>query len=239
MKSVSALVIAAICAFSATAHGQIVWGNVTAIQGDSDVSVNGTSIDALQALPSGNNGINKPAETVNGTLFNSDNLSLTDGVITYSGPLGGGSDGGQGLGLSTAYSSVLAGCVYVDDNPADYNPGTFPAIAPTGVITLDVTAGDTYQVQLWNAYLNGYRTTTFSVGSDSVTLAGSEYVIGTFTATSSTEVIDFNGVVSTDSSGVGEVNAVALRETPEPSTYAMLIVGLAFLGFRLRRVGRA
>jgi hypothetical protein len=233
-------IVAAMALISISARGQIIWSTPTEIEndgGESDVSAAGIPGDALQALPSGNNGITKPAETINGVLFNSDDQSLTDGAITYSGPLGGGSDGGQGLNIAPAYASVLAGCVYVDDNPADYS-GSFPE----GVITLDVTAGHEYQVQLWNAYpAANNRPTFFASGGSPVELTGGDFVLGDFLATSSTQVIDFYGTTAGTGSGVGEVNAVSLRDlgVPEPSAYAMMIAGLAVLGLGLRRVGRA
>jgi hypothetical protein len=37
------------------------------------------------------------------------------------------------------------------------------------------------------------------------------------------------------SNGAGFLNDIVVREVPEPSTYALMLGGLAFLGFCIRR----
>jgi hypothetical protein len=95
----------------------------------------------------------------------------------------------------------------------------------------------------------GYRPTTSTSGSDSVNLnynpdgmasyPNGQYVIGTFIATSRVQSFTFQNTYPIDVSA-GEINAIDLRNitsVPEPSTYAMMVAGLAFLGFCVRRKG--
>jgi hypothetical protein len=83
----------------------------------------------------------------------------------------------------------------------------------------------------------GFRPTTFTSGANIVDTNG-QYVIGTFTAGAAA----VGSLTSSDSftyaqdgNGVGEINALSLREIPEPSTYAMMLGGLAVLAFCVRR----
>jgi hypothetical protein len=70
------------------------------------------------------------------------------------------------------------------------------------------------------------------IGSDTVDLSNA-YTIGDFTATTSSESFTFRA--ATNPTDAGELGAVALRQIPEPSTYAMMLGGLALLGFCVRR----
>jgi hypothetical protein len=93
-----------------------------------------------------------------------------------------------------------------------------------------------------------YRNETYSSGnSQNLNFHSSgptgQYVIGTFIApaadignTTSSEYFTYYNTYPIDVSA-GEINAISLRETeiPEPSTYAMLLAGLAVVGFCVRR----
>ena len=207
MKFVSCTVLMAalLSTLAGVARAQIVWQTPQSISGVSDISTLGTYVDAIGVNDFGG------AITIGDTTFNP---FFSDSGITQSG-VGGGSDG-SGM-TSPPYLKVLDGVGYVG----------FTEIPQTGTITLNnLVSGDEYQVEVWN---DGTRPTPI-IGSNTVILA-QQYVLGTFTAGNSPETFTWQN----EPGNAGEINAVALRLIPEPSTYAMMIGGLALLGFCLRR----
>jgi hypothetical protein len=214
MRPASSALLAAsiLLALAGTARAQITWdtGSVTGITGASDISTLGEPVDALGA-----NAQTGSAITVGDTTFNP--FLGSDTGITISGAVGLGTDGSGAT--SPAYDKVL-------DDVAYANTGD------TGTVTFNssiLVAGDTYQVEIWN---DGGRPTEFT-GANTVELSG-EFALGTFTAGSGSESFTFYTDLPNNA---GEFDAVALRLVPEPSTYAMMIGGLALLGFCIRRKG--
>jgi hypothetical protein len=188
---------------------------------NADIATNGTFVAAVTENYS------SLSETVGDTVFDAG----SDSHITNIG--NGGSDGSDFFPAPapTAYQEAVNGCSYTyTGNP----PVTFKL---TGLQT-----GDLYQVEVWNVVNDSTRDTELSStgpgGTTSVDF-NKDYVLGTFTAgPSGMQSITFQGVLA---GGVGEVNAVALRDlgvAPEPSTYAMLFAGIGALVLvsRLRRM---
>ena len=181
----------------------VTWGTPVNISGDSDVSTSGT-------LDRAYNFGNGPAATVNGVTFAAfaaGGVTATVGQTTLQ-ALGDLSQGGLNAcgcfasgvapyaGLSAGYQELLGGGVFDWDN-----------INHSYTLALDgLTTGKTYQIQIWSSdssvYGAGSRNTTVidGTGANSVTLSegtgtdGSlgQYVIGTFTANSSEQVLTFN-----------------------------------------------
>jgi hypothetical protein len=224
----STFVVLTALVWNLPARAQLIdWGTPTsmtyAITGVSDISTAGTSFDAIQ----GEQG--KPVETIGDTTFNLVTTSTAygygDGLISFSANTNfSGADGGftSASPSSSAYASVLAGCAYV--------------AGQVGTVTISgLTANDEYQVQLWNATGVNYGeadNTDYS-GVAPLTLGGGDYALGTFTATGSTE--SFTYTYDSNSHGFGVVSDIAVRELPEPSTWALMLGGVAFLLLLTRR----
>jgi hypothetical protein len=206
--------LAMVLVSAGTLHAQILWETPQTYTGTTaDISTAGTFVDAVTKNYSG------LSETVGDTVFtfnNSTNIS------------GGGYGGADGSDFfpapaPTAYQEAVNGCAYTyTGNPA---------------VTINLSGlhdGYTYQIEVWNVDNDPTRKTLLSSGANTVDF-NHEFVLGLFTAgVTGTESFSFEGIVP---GGAGEVNAVALREVsvPEPSTYAMMLAGLAFLGICLRR----
>ena len=131
-------------------------------------------------------------------------------------------------GLSSAYRSLLSGCGQsVGYETLQINVG--------GLIP-----GQQYLIQAWSSDANGYQigTTRFSGLGDSGSYvdlldnvnsaAGGlgQYAVGTFTAASSTLVLELNG----RGGALPLVNAFQIRAVPEPSTYVLAGIGAAVAG---------
>jgi len=138
----------------------------------------------------------------------------------------------------------------------------------TGGVIFDIaglTAGDTYTVQFFSAMTNNGDYTsgggapvesgtlpianntsggsstisfgqTYDAGSDSYTGTGVYTVSDTFVA-GSDGTQDF--YITCPSGSVAQLAAAEIRLAPEPSTYAMMLGGVALLGFVLRRKAAA
>lgn len=205
-----------------SAQAQIMWSSPTVTSNytgnDSDIKTNGTFIAAVtEAVNYGKVGGTYPITVTDAdTTFDLN----SDSHITNIG--GGGTDGSHSN--ATPYQAALNGVAYTFGGPLTFTL--------TGL-----NAADTYQVQLWNVDGSTTRTTTFSsTGANGTTSTSvyNGYVVGTFSGVTSQD-ISFAPALA---GGAGEVNAVALRDlgvAPEPSTYAMMLGGLAVLGFCIRR----
>jgi hypothetical protein len=228
-------------AFAGTAHAQdkITFTGTFSLTGTADVTspggtlATGTSFDALQGLPDGDYGYNKPTETIGDTTFNADTQGATDGVISFSN-VGGGSDGGFNSS-SAAYNSILSGCVYT------YGTGVAGiTIGNSGSTATSLIVGDEYEVQLFDAAGsddNAVFTAGGTAAANSVELTGSDYALGTFVATAATESLSFTPSSPTNNAGV--ISAIAVRDlgaAPEPSTWALMLLGVGGLAFLSRRV---
>lgn len=192
-----------------TAHAQILWIGTGPIADDSDVLTNGSYFDATQLQKD-----HTTSETVNGVVFNDFNNTLTDGTITLSGA-SEGSDSYGGVGLSASYQAILTDTAYVNAS----GTGTITI----GSVANPLTVGDEYSVQIWLG--SSTRQTIYS-GVNPLELTGADFGVGTFTATSSTFSFTFTNAPS---STYGEIDAISVRELPEPSTWAMMLGGGAVL----------
>jgi hypothetical protein len=222
----------------ARAQDDITFTGTFALTGTADVTspggslATGTSFDALQGLPSGDYGINKPTEKIGDTTFNADPGDGSDGIISFSN-IGGGSDG-YFASSSAAYTMVLAGCVYTyGTNTAGITIGNASSTATSLIV------GHEYEVQLFDSAGSdddAIFTAGGSATANSVELTGSDYALGTFVATEATESLSF--MASSPSNNAGVISDIAVRDlgvAPEPSTWALMLLGIGGLAFLARR----
>jgi hypothetical protein len=213
----------------------------------SDIATNGTYIDALQTHvsagainvlnPTTNISTNFKVYSASGSSgLTGDNPANYYGDSTFTITADGNSGGDGSTSTATPYLAVLNGSTYTN----------YPAQTPTevGTVTMSgLTPGAAYQVQVWASA--GYRNVTYTSGNyQNLNFGGNstgQFVIGTFTApaaavgdTTSSEYFTYQNTYHVDVSA-GEIDAISLRETPEPSTYALLLAGTAILGFCVRR----
>ncbi|MBU6222183.1 MAG: hypothetical protein KGR24_05460 [Planctomycetes bacterium] len=232
--TIAAIAVAFVGAAEPVSAATIIWGSPTTVAGDSDVDTTGTLVYAYNIGPSG-----VQATTINGVVFNAfafpgqlDFLNtVTVGSVnftenpsnlqSYDFP----SSATPFASLSTAYKTMLSG-------------GGTALLDSTITATLGgLTAGQSYRLQWWTSdpansqgVLNEtFATTTATSGSSSVTLDSNstnasgglgQYVIGTFTADSTTQTFDLNSPSGNTSPLINgfQIRAVAV---PEPSTCAM------------------
>jgi hypothetical protein len=202
----------------------------TAVTADTNVNATGTtalavSVDAVfvgLGAQSGNT-----SDTVNGVVFSGnppgDGYTLT-GFFNDADQSGVAQQSGMSASFADALSDAL---INTDSGSATLN---------------GLTIGHTYEAQIFAGETDGSGTEAISDGTNSailsygtsVTPSGDEYLTDTFKATATSEDFTFT------SSGNVLVNAFNLRDegvlaSPEPSTYAMMLAGLAVLGFCIRR----
>jgi PEP-CTERM motif len=226
-----ALIAVAVLAAVSTAHAQdITFGAAQTISGDSNLidAADTPGITNIDALAMGGGAVAGP---VDGVTFN---VGLTDGVITLAGlpsqTKGAFFSGYTGAGSTNFVSLIDSGVAY--NSPAADGTLTISAAA--------LTAGDTYELQIFSDSTDGTNnTTTFSsansVGlqdNDGTTDGVGQFVTGTFVATGSNEVVSISPGATY--SVIGSVNLVE-EAVPEPSTYALMLGGLALLFIQLRR----
>jgi hypothetical protein len=226
MKLSSLAIIAAALVTAPTLHAQIIWSTPSSGLGDaSSVATNGSYYDAIVAhIGASPETVLNPTTNIS-TVFNAyEPNTLTDGTITFNNAAGYGGDGSNSS--STPYNAALNGTTFVQNN--------------IGQIQIaGLNPGSTYQIQIWNVDNDPTRLTSFTDGVSTPVQFYFGNVIGTFTAGSSIETIDYTNIVPNGQQfTAGEVNAVDVRLVPEPSTYAMLFAGVGALVLvaRLRRV---
>jgi hypothetical protein len=193
----------------------ITWGTPLRISGDSDVQTNGTVFAAYTfGSPA------PPSVTVNGILFSPflapgvptvtvGNLTLsTTGGATVNGHTDiFGSGSAPFASLSSAYQTLLS---------SDANTTTMDVPAPLTVTIGGLTLGQKYQVELWTNDSRGNNRFETLTGINPPTLGfdlngeGGEvgqFVIGTWTATSTTQTFMVTG---TPGSFVSQINALEI-----------------------------
>lgn len=238
----------------------ITFGTPQTISGVTDVSTAGTVLYAYNLGTT-------TSETVNGVTFTgwapsaitTAATATSDGnasLATTPSPAAGGSFTGAGNGgtsgaigaintSSSAYFALLDSEVYSFNNS---NANSF-------VLTLqNLSIGTQYQFEMWvndsrNNSNEYYRTDVVSAGGNTVTLDFSntppnpngvgDYVIGTFTADSTSEAITIAGGV--ESAGVGivgpspQLGAFDVEVVPEPTSAGVVLLGVAAIASRRRR----
>jgi hypothetical protein len=224
----------------------VTWQTPGAITADTDVATTGSLVGAF--IP----GANALSTTVNGVAFAPifvpnefydtapSVASLNFGSIAT---LAGNPrlygfnqyESGTPLGLSTDYTKVFSGGV----GPCATGLTTF-------TLTLNnLTIGQDYLFQSWvndSRSAFGYRTQTLASGNTSGVLdynvgdvngGTGQFVIGTFTADATTQAITYN---SGDFAQISAFQVRAVSAVPEPSTYALVVGGIATLLLIRRRV---
>lgn len=225
----------------------ITWESAHTISSDSDVRttgslvvafsvgakgvVTGTTVNTVPFAAFGWDGGYQTSDTISNVFFHETDPNLT---------LAPGNTGSGSLpfsGLSSAYRSLLSECGQsVGDQTLQINVG-------------GLTPGQQYLIQAWSSDATGFQigTTRYSGLGDSGSYvdlldnvnsaAGGlgQYAVGTFTAASSTLVLELNG----QSGALPLVNAFQVRAVPEPSTYVLAGIGAALVGVaRCRNRGR-
>ena len=209
MKTLKSLRLQAAVLLTVMSHLQaapIAWGPATAISNSvgnsSDVSTNGTLVEAFSGRVSGDPSTN---QTVNGVLFTpTTNLLPNDNVsnLEFSASTNSG---------DLAYDRILSS--------ADFGGGTSPTIVigdgdgnstVTGTGLLQV--GEQYEIQVWFVDERvGSETRAMSFGSSAsdplVTLKG-QFAIGTFTADASTQDL----YMATNGFAQAHINAYQIRQ---------------------------
>ena len=230
------LAMASGLATSITTHAAVItWGaatNITpAATGElSDVSTNGSLIGAFNV---GDTGV--AAATLNGVTFQSfavpnGSAGATVGNFSIATAPAGSTNIGFGSGaapfgtLSSAYQTFLA---------SGLGQGFGFTLTISGL-----NVGTEYEFQWWVNQSSSSQKTSTATAGNTVTLlsrvpeaagAVGQFAIGTFTADSATESVAFGGVLA-------RLNGFQLRQVPEPSTWALLGLGLpALLAFRRRK----
>ncbi len=224
---------AGVVSMSVSAEAALIkWETAMNISAASDVSTNGSAIFAYRI-----GGGEKTVNTVTfaaGSYSDGNTVTLGDLTMSTSGDYGSiNSYNGYGYGSVTDanYQRLLTYGSGMTQNKA----------GSTIALTMNnLTMGSTYAVQLWYNDARGDgvgRTEVFSstdgttttsttlsanVGTAAAPAAG-QYVIGTFTADGASQVI--TAVASINA----QVNAIQLRQVPEPSSIALLAVGIAGL----------
>jgi len=213
-----ALILGALIAGQAGAS-TITWGPATDTTGPSDIANTGT---LFKAFNSGGAAVN-----VNGVAFDKTNAVGDDiNFSFFSGAAGGGSLG------NAALLALLDTATYTQLQ------------TPSPVTLTGLTPGSPYELQLFFMDQRSFsvdRTVTYSSGGNSVTLEADpnnastapfgQYVIGTFTADATTQGFVITGPI------VQQVNAWQLRVVPEPSSLALLGLGVGLLVLQ-RRLAR-
>ncbi len=204
-------IFAAVALFSPAAHASsITWGSGENISGDSDVSTDGSLVGAYNV---GNTGVS--SATVNGVNFQSfavpnnsnggtvGNFTVSSANVLFSDNSSHGSSMAPFSGLSSASQTMLGS-------------GTASIFSGFSLTMTGLTIGMQYQFQWWcNNSSDSFSYPTTATAGDSVQLDSNaghaqgglgQFAIGTFTADSATQVIDFT------LSEVGFLNAFQLRE---------------------------
>ena len=225
------------------AADSISWGSAQTVTPTSDVLM-GNVVDAYSFGP-----YNQSGTTINGVYFApfgvANQTPVTDGNVTLytsSGGVGGAlvgvfsSPDAPFSSLGSSYDSLLGSAAYAT--------GDNPSTQPLTVTIAGLTAGTTYEVEVWvndsRSCCGPTRTETLS-GNNSPTLAFNvdqseggvgQYAIGTFTANGPSESFTITGTDSNinNANNASQINGLeVVSVVPEPSPLALLALGLLAL----------
>ena len=242
------LALAAMAAISTVSQAApVTWSTPGNITGDTDVVTTGT----LERAYNFHNADATLAPTVNGVVFASFAVttpaggdvistysSQTVGDTTLSTTAGSGIGAYNGLDSAATPFSALSGGYQDLLKSAVFDAYTTPAIEPLTLTLASLTSGTPYVFQAWvndSRNIGAVWTRTVTVTSGNVSGAldfnvGNadgglgQYVVGTFTADSTSQVFTFQGDSST------QIQAFQLRSVPEPTALAVLsLSGLALM----------
>ena len=213
-----------------TSHAAVVtWGAAQGIIGDTDVSTNGTLVQAANfgtASTATVNGVTFAGFTGAGASTTVGNFTLSGGALANGG-LGGG--GGAFAALTPAYQGLLLNATGV--------PGA------NSILTLtmsNLTVGNSYEFQWWYNGSGVAQSTAnvTAVAGNSVTVNGNpagtlgslgQFALGTFVANATSQAITFTG----SAAAAGALNAAQLRLLPAASVVpepGSALAGLLALG---------
>ena len=239
--SYASIALTSLIAINPLVAATITWGTIQNATGSpSDVVTVGTLFDAVTGgLTTTNpvlNGVtfkrspdHNPADGgQSGSVLSS--ASFLGSSITFTnlaGEAGAPSGAAPPPSYDAAYQDILRGGFYQLGSGLNINiPG--------------LTVGQEYLVQLWTTtwntnFLTQFITGTSSSGLMNQSVAGSnpQFVIGTFTANSATQVINAQG----DSGSYAVVGSLQVRAVPEPSSALIAFAALCCLSLiRYRRM---
>ncbi len=217
--------------------GTIVWGTPTNISGDSDVSTVGTLVDAFNL---GETGI--PSTTVNGVLFQAFGReqfgTSTMGNFTITTPSGLGrqdsdrSASAPFVNLSSAYQTLLQSWIGAGGPSWTL---TMVGLQDQAEYAIQVWSNSSHDVTDSGVIVSAGNAVTLDANSTGSDGGVGQFVLGTFTATGTSQVIDFDGI------GQGPVNGFQLRllstAVPEPGSAVLAGAGAFVMGlfYALRR----
>ena len=228
--------------------GFVTWSSPKTITGDSDISQLGAFVSAYNL-----GGVGNPAATVNGVTFNpfaTNATTNTVGNVTLSSSstiFGLNMDFGE---TEPPFSTLTPGYQTLLQSGSFTTSSTFPP-ATISMTLNGLTPGADYQFQWWahESEASSFAPApplpgTSATAGNSVTLQrrgvlpGSlgQFALGVFTATSASQVIDFNG---TDTKTL--LSAFQLRQiaapVPEPGSalFGFAMAGVAFRSASKRR----
>jgi hypothetical protein len=230
LRGLLALLASAVAAHALHAQANVTWSTPAAIAGDSDVSTTGSLVWAYNFTS------DSTSPTVNGVTFNAVADSTADLTFTTTSgsnfstnPSAFGSGALFYTALSSNYQALLQSAAYWD---------VISFSTPDQVTLNNLTPGRVYSLQIWvNDSRPGYfdRVNAISDGgghdvsvhfNNGSSASLGQYVIGTFTASGTTQELDF----SPASGNAIQLNAMTLAvAVPEPSTCAF-VAGLGSLG---------
>ena len=236
--------VAAMAVASVAQAATISWGTPTQIAGASDISTNGTLVQAL-------NFVGTTAQTVNGVTFDPATVGLAPVPQSW-----GDVDLSSKPGTHTAFLSQLGSTATTGDT--SYNDLLESAMFESsdhGGDTLTVNnlaAGVDYEIQFWSndsraaiTALVGRQTVLEDVTSGNAVNVDQNaglgtlgyYVLGTVTGDGTPLQIHLDDDSSLDPPEVNSwlLNAMQIREVPEPTTLALGLVSMMGLLATRRR----
>ena len=239
--------LSALC-FSAAQAGPVTWGLASNINGDNDVSTNGSLVGAYNFGTAADT-------TVNGVLFKGLLIGappiasvIIDGVHTLAADTLVNFSTGSGVGtfflaLTSGYRSLLGSAAGAEfgDRMAQLTLG-------------DLTIGQVYEFQAWfnvsstvGRFAYGLwigdgvssvdlsPSTQRAVNNDYIEGGTGQFVIGTFVADASTKLLNYQrGEVGGGINGF-QLRALAPLNVPEPGTAALVCLAAAGLAWSRRR----